>query len=309
MGDWGLRISQTGVDAKTAAGTQLQFSSKYSTLKILNEGTTSLTTDGSGNGTASVAHNLGYAPAHYVWLLGTANFPFLDSGTYGTAYAPITQSGGLWLANQGAISAYTNSGSLIITAGSAAATTTYNFKYYYLVDLGQAYSGTAGITLVDDYGLKVSKDTYDVKSSPEYNMVYSQKYKSLQYYDVLYGTASISLPLAYADPLQQTVETGSYIDILHGLGYPPFFLAWGFNFPLMGTLANQNVFAPQLSGRAVLAAHQAGSAVIDGWCDATRVRLTFYEKSTATANNVNGPQFAAKTVTFKYIIFTEDLST
>ncbi|HEX9063136.1 MAG TPA: hypothetical protein VF941_23430 [Clostridia bacterium] len=302
--DFGVKVSKVNQDVKTALDKDIQFSSKFSTLKILGKGDTSLTTDGSGNGSVSVAHNLGYSPAYLVFRKGTASFSFLDASTYANSFTPVTDVPSLWF-GQNSFTTYTNTSNLVISASSLAANTTYNFRYYYLVDLAQSYSGASGISLVDDYGLKVSQANNDVKTGTEYNMGYSQKYKSLQYYDVSYQTQSLSLPLMYSDPMQKTVEAGTYVDIDHGLGYQPFFMAWALN----AFASGQNIFVPFQQGYGNLAANQDGIKSVDGFCDSTRIRLSFYEKSVATANNVNGPKFQALTVTIKCIIFTENLTT
>jgi hypothetical protein len=52
MGDWGIKISQDGVDVKTATAQQLIMSNAYNALKVKMVGTTAV----------AVAHGLAYKP-------------------------------------------------------------------------------------------------------------------------------------------------------------------------------------------------------------------------------------------------------
>jgi hypothetical protein len=311
MGDYGIKATPPGVDVSSGSGTAVNFSSKFSTLKILSSGRGTITTNGSGNGTLTIAHNLGYAPAYYVFRKGTANFSFLDASSYGSSYAPVTKTPSTWLEDNSLNSlsmfdSYTDGTNLIVTAGSATPSTNYVFKYYIFVDLAQSYSGTQGITLTGDYGMKVSKSGIDVKTAKEYELVYSNRYKSLQYYDVSYKTANLSLPIMYASPIDSDVKTGTYVDFEHGLGYPPFFLVYGYNIPFNNFLG-YNIFIPNGNYPGLLASNTGGMRVVDAFCDATRIRVSFVERSVTTGAN-NGPYFPAGTITVKCFPFAEDLS-
>lgn len=66
MADWGIKISQPGVDVRSATPSQLYFSSKYDSWKIktVAQQTVTLNT-GNTNQTYSYAHGLSYVPAFF----------------------------------------------------------------------------------------------------------------------------------------------------------------------------------------------------------------------------------------------------
>lgn len=308
MGDYGAKISKEAQDVFTALDKDLQYSSKFSTLKVLQRGDAVLTTDGSGNGTVTVPHNLGFAPAHFIFRKGTASFSLLDASTYPNAFVPIANLGSIWMGNV-TFDVYTTTTDLVIKAKGAGASTTYNFHYLLTIDLAQAFTGNAGITLADGYGLKVSKDGVDVKTGQEYQMSYSQKYRSLQYYDENYMTQALTLPELNSTMFDSPQQAGTYVDFMHGLGYPPFFLCWAYN----ALNAGQNVLVPFYNNYGNFATGYGGYKAVDGFCDSNRVRISFSEESTAAALGVggangNGQILPATTIGIKCIIFTEDLT-
>jgi len=300
--DYGARISKPGVDVKTASALDLMMSSNYSTLKILTTATTTITTDGSGNGSKDITHGLSYAPTHFVWLKGTAQNTFFDANSYTNAFVPITKCGSSWIPVADKMDAYTDSGHLHIVITGAAANTTYTFKYFIYVDLARDYSGADGLTLANGFGLKVSKTGYDVKTAKEYQMAYSQKYKSLQYHDVSYKSGSITIPAFWSSYFSKPVLGGGYIDFTHGLGYPPFFLAYMDNISFA-----YNLFIPAICS--VASASYPGEFRADVFCDATRIRVSILETSEHNGDrNAKGCEFAQNTFTAKCLPFTEDLT-
>ena len=90
MGDWGIKISQDGVDVKTATPQQLIMSNAYNALKVKMV----------GNTTGSVAHGLAYTPIYFAmskisstkWgIIGQNYFsgmPYVDSSNF------VSQGGG-----------------------------------------------------------------------------------------------------------------------------------------------------------------------------------------------------------------------
>jgi len=308
---YGIKASKPGQDVKTVLDKYAQFSSKFATLKILTKGDTSITTDGSGNGSVTVAHGLNYAPAYYVFRKGTAQYTYLDASSYTNSFAPVTMVPSIWLPETSTnglstFKAYTNDTNLVITATGASASTTYNFRYYLFVDLGQDYSGTDGVTLNSNYGMKVSKDGIDVKTGKEYEMGYSSKYKSLQYYDESYKTQDLTLPDMWATMVDTDVTEGTYVDFNHGLGYQPFYLVWAENIPYPGITSGANTFVPWSIWLG--AGSQGGYIQTDTFCDSTKARVSFVRRSITTGTG-NGPEFSSSTITIKCIIFTENLTT
>lgn len=140
MPDYGIKL---GTDAWTDSDLDLQFTSKYSSLKIYKWGNASFTTDGSGVGSVTINHNLGYAPMSIVFVKYTASNSLMSGATtYANAYSHL---GGFNLYNGGynggleQISIITEVSDTSITIKNTSlnnnlqVSTTYNFRYYILV--------------------------------------------------------------------------------------------------------------------------------------------------------------------------------
>lgn len=300
--DYGIKVTKPGQDVDTVADVDVMFSTKFSTLKVYLEGTVTLTTDGSGNGSATVNHNLGFAPAFYVFRKGTAQYTFLDASSYANSFVPEVNIQSIWI--PGKFEIYTNTSQLVITATSQSLSTTYTFKYYILVDLAGNFSGSDNVSHQHDYGFKVSKEGKDVHTAKEYELAYSSLYKSLQYFDENYKTQEITLPLMYADPGETSVYSGTYVDINHGLGYPPFFLAFATGF----IDAGYNVLVPAAVGYDTVDAPESYESV-EGFADSTKVRLSWVRHSQSDSDGDRATTFLAKSITLKCIIFSENLLT
>ena len=299
---YGVKVSKPGQDVKTSENIDTQFSTKFSTLKMLTWDDVSITTNGSGDGAVSIEHDLGFAPAHYVFRKGTAQLTFLDASSHANSFTPVTGCANLWMGGN-YFTVYSNPTHLVIEAAGQEPNTTYYFRYYLFIDLAEDYTGVAGITLDKHYGIKVSKDGFDVKTAKEYQLAYSQNYKSLQYYDENYKTQILSLPLTIADPQDTTLECGTYVDINHGLGYPAFFIAYA----LTALSDGFNVLIPYSKYYGTIFS-SGGIEAIDGFCDSTKIRLSFYRKSVASSIVENGAIFPEQSIKIKCFIFTEDLS-
>ncbi len=299
--NYGLKISTPNNDAQSQTDANLAFTSKYPSLKLIKSGDISVTTDGSGDGTNSVAHSLGFAPAYFAFQKTTAAWSLLDATTYANAYVSDPGIANQWGGdNHYKIHVYTDATNIYLQAKGAAASTTYTIHYLLFVDLAQDYTG-ADISVDNDWGFKVSRDGVDVLSAKQYQLSYSSRYKPIQYYDVNYKVTTLTLPIMYASPIDTSQEEGTYVDINHGLTYPPFFLAFfrsdtynstiSFSVPYLGVNAADN-----------------WSNSVAGFCDATRVRIAFWRKSFWSAPSPD-PTWVAETITLKVYIFTEDMST
>lgn len=64
----GIKVSQSGKDAKNCLDKELVFSSEWNTFKIFSKGETTLTVNNGATGTKTIAHNLGYHPASFVFI-------------------------------------------------------------------------------------------------------------------------------------------------------------------------------------------------------------------------------------------------
>jgi hypothetical protein len=66
---------------------------------------------------------------------------------------------------------------------------------------------------MSNYGIKISKDGYDVKTATPDQLVYSSKYSNLKIFGVYTATVTIS-------------GTAGFTTIANPLGYPPLFMAY-----------------------------------------------------------------------------------
>jgi hypothetical protein len=73
-GEWGLKVSVSGVDVTTASDDDLLFDSTRNTFKILSTGTATLTVTGTGQFQVQIVHNLGYTPAFLAFVDAGAGF-------------------------------------------------------------------------------------------------------------------------------------------------------------------------------------------------------------------------------------------
>lgn len=78
MGDYGLKVSRPGYDVKNAAPNELVFSSKYSTLKVKQQGSGAIY-DSTGR-TIIINHGLGYVP--YFIVHTTSDPVYGNSGDF-----------------------------------------------------------------------------------------------------------------------------------------------------------------------------------------------------------------------------------
>ena len=269
---------------------------------------TSLTTDGSGDGSVAITHSFGYSPAFVAWRKCTVGWDFIDPGnTYTNAFLPVGQvnfwgdlvnASGTRLDVHNALHAYSDSSNLNIQALGANNSQQYDFRYYLLVDRAEEFTGNFGGELVNNYGFKISPDGVNVLTAKEYQLGYSSKYKALQHYEVLFKTGSLTLPAVWSSYYDQTEQEGTYIDFQHGLDYQPFFL--GFyqvdgedeirQFPIYSVDDLDNI-----------------NYQVSAWCDSTRVRVSFWRS--VYYNPITGSQsLAAQTINIKLYIFTENLN-
>jgi hypothetical protein len=296
--DFGIRVAAPGQDARTALDKDVHFTTKYSTLKIFKAGTLSVTTDGSGDGTVSVNHGLGYAPGFFVFRKVTASWSFLDASSYSNAFLPV---GGVnyWAPDDlhHAVHAYTDSSDLIVQIKGGATSTLYEFRYYILVDLSKAFSGTGRYGFTKDFGFKVAKPGFNVLATEEYNMAFSSKYKSLQHHSVHKMTETLTLPAMFASQVDTFEEEGTYVDFNHNLGYPPLFLAF-FECSSPSIAPTEIPYNEENS-------IDATDFSVTGFADSTRVRLSFWRSSTYFISLLDN--WSSMTITLHLIMFTENL--
>ena len=296
MGKFGIKTTSAPFNINTLKKNELNISSEFTSFKVFKKGVISITTDGTGGGSGQVAHGLGFMPTFYVFRMGTASWQEtltgVDSNSYTNAFFPNPSNYSSWINYHDATTVYAGTGSLFFSI-IGAANTTYSFKYYIFSDLGIFYSGNSGLN-TGNSGIKVSKQGKDITKVKDYDLSFSSKFKNLQYDRAKSGQNQLTLPAIagsqFSDPNPQEA---TYIDIFHGLGYPPFFLAFAIN-PSSLTVGSE---IPTTS--AVL----ANVEKVDAWCDATRLRISWWRK----ASYSNGLSWSAGTLKIKWLIFNEDL--
>ncbi|CAN8139764.1 hypothetical protein THIOSC15_1840003 [uncultured Thiomicrorhabdus sp.] len=303
MSDYGIKASGSDDSLYALLDEELQFNSKYSSLKLFKWGDASFTTDGAGAGTATIAHGLGYQPIAIAFRKYTASWDasegLLPATEYPEAFSHI-----------GALNWYGNGNrsidfrvrcddyNLFISdggIGNLAANTKYDFRYYILVDLAQSFSASSNITLTGNHGIKVAKENKDVLSGKEYNMDYSSKYKALQYYDGHILSQDITLPAMWASAVDEYVSEVTYVDFLHNLGYPPFYLAYMSDGSKCTTI-------PYYSENGI----DIFNYNVAGFCDKNRVRIYFWRASSYLLGTVYDT-WSSETLTIKCIMFAENL--
>lgn len=83
VNDWGMKVSKSGKDVKTAAAGDLIFNSSQDVFKIVTSGTVSIATSGASTiGSAQFPHNLGIIPA-------VIAFVDLGPGAISETYVPL----------------------------------------------------------------------------------------------------------------------------------------------------------------------------------------------------------------------------
>lgn len=308
MADIGIKI---GTNLNTDLDKDLAFTSKYGTLKIFKKGDISLTTDGSGNGSSYIEHGLGYAPAFLIFRKDTATWTFLDPTSYPDAYIPGVGVTNDWVTvyginngDLGSIHAYTTADRLYIISAGADPNRTKDFVYYLLVEKSEAFTDPDSITKNKNIGMKVAKPGKNVLTSPEYDLGYSSKYKSLQYYPESIKEETLTLPLMFSSFVDSEVEEGCYVDFFHGLGYPPLFMAYARSSLLNTDMMIEIPFAFETADGGYSSEYQ-----ISSFCDSTRIRVSFYRRDNFNyLMNTPSRTWLDEALVIKLYVFTENLA-
>lgn len=305
MGDFGVKF---GSNLNTNTDLQLKFTTKYSSLKILDWDDAQFTTNASGVGSVVINHDLGYTPICIVMKKFTAQYSFLSGTSYSNAFRHIPSYNSYDNPKSGFTFDVDDENLTISTEnfglGGAAANTTYYFRYYLLVDLSDDFSGTSNLSLTGDIGFKTSKDANDVFTSQEYEMKYSSKYKALQFYDNHLQTETLTLPEMWASLADTSEEEATYVDFNHNLNYPPFFLF--FTDYDTGGFGGSMFEGPGIDVSEAGGGNYDGLTEISAWCDEDRVRVLF-KRFSQLINGYYGKVYSSKTINIYVIIFAENL--
>lgn len=303
MGDFGIKI---GSNLNTNTDLQLKLTTKYSSLKLYKWKDAEFTTDGSGNGSVSVPHDLGYTPVVQVWGKHTSQFTFLSVTSYPDTYSLIGNVNSYRPYGIG-ISYFADSENITIqttasTAYSSGASpnTTYHFRVLIWVDKSENFVGQSSITLEDDYGFKSSDNEVSVFDGQEYEMQYSSKYRAIQYYDDHIKSSSLTLPAMHASRYDNDAQEATYVDFNHNLGYPPlFFLFSDLDLPFQYELP---YFAADTVGPLY-----KGLMEVSAWCDSERIRVLFHRRSIYLSGDY-GTVYPETTISLNLLITTDNLS-
>lgn len=131
----GMKVAQNGVDVTTADDDQLVFNSANNVFKIAMSGSVDISVSGSGpaQGTANIAHNLGYSPI----IIGSVKLPAgLSSETVAFPGSYATYSGGLFRIREMYEYFAADNNTATLQIRSDIATGTYTVQYYVLVETG-----------------------------------------------------------------------------------------------------------------------------------------------------------------------------
>lgn len=125
MGDYGFRISKTGIDVKTGADKDMVITSKYSLLNGALSGTTSGTAINATTTTFTIiSHGLGYIPMFQVF------FKYGTENNYRLIPVQTEIRFAVW--------AYTDNTNLYIkTYNDTGANKAVVFKYFIFIDKGK----------------------------------------------------------------------------------------------------------------------------------------------------------------------------
>lgn len=303
MTDYGFKIADAGGDVKTEDDELLYFSSKFHSLKIYQTGTLEVTTNGSGNGTTDATHGLSFAPAFKAYVVGGSNY-YQEPGSCNSTFGQYFDN----------IHVYTDTTKIYLQVASGQASTTYTAKYMIFGDLAQTFTSTS-ITLPEDYGLKVSKAGEDVKEAELYNLTFTSSLKNIKFDPAKVGSFTMSLSGINCDASPNTQSTAT--NVAHGLGYPPFYLAWF-------KTTNSSVYFVANTDRITIPWFVASSTTdapiweLSSYCNATNVTFTFAREASCVSSGMPPPigsdcdiecvNWGAETVTVYYYIFREDVS-
>ena len=132
MGDFGIKVTLPGTDVSSTEPRDYVFNSAYTTVKIVSEGSGTLSVPSPGTSFATITHNLGYkpliipyfesVPGSGTWTYGAGIYP---DNTYSTYIDPTASSVG--------------TGSFVLAIANAAlgSTRAVQYHYYLMGDSGE----------------------------------------------------------------------------------------------------------------------------------------------------------------------------
>jgi hypothetical protein len=210
MADYGSAVSQKGYDVKTCADRFLVYSSAFKNLKVYNRYSVSTTVPASGgaDNTITINHNLGYYAPFLVVYNGPGNNIaqlMTDDDGYTLHFSRVYNS-----VNTLTIVVDENFGfNRPLNPGDTVYFTVYIFlEDFTTVAESNINSSTSSGASSTDYGIRISKDGYDVKTCT---------------YDQLVLSSSFFTSICHKIGIN---TSGGLMTVSHNLGYVPACLAY-----------------------------------------------------------------------------------
>jgi len=199
MGYYGSAVSQKGYDVKTCADRFLVYSSAFQTLKVFSASSVTTTIPASGTNTITITHNLGYYAPYIVIYngdtsrgVGTSSFFSIpvSEGLPPDIASPVTRQ-------------YVNSLQIDVSSGYGATGDTIYFTVYLFLDDFRTVAentintGTSSGASSSDYGIRISKSGYDVKTCTDEQCVLSSSFFNQIVHKKGIASANVSHNLSY----------------------------------------------------------------------------------------------------------------
>lgn len=172
--DYGSKVSQRGYDVKTAADRFLVYSSAFRSLKIFATYTGTTTIPAAGTNTVTFTHNLGYFAPCIVVYNGSTTLGVGSSYFMSQSLAALD------------LNIYTDRVEVLVAdtfdLGFSNVGDTVYFTCYQFIDTFDSYTASiiaSGTTLgasSDDYGFRISKPGFDVKTCADVDCILSSSF-------------------------------------------------------------------------------------------------------------------------------------
>jgi len=130
MGNYGIKVMKVGKDITSDTPEDHILSSKYSTVKIVQEAAGTATVAGSSTQSVTISHNLGFVPMFMIYTEAT---PSSGNWRFGLYYAPSEDI--RILPNTVELTSYSDTSNVyIVFANNNASSRTFRYYYYLLGD-------------------------------------------------------------------------------------------------------------------------------------------------------------------------------
>lgn len=209
--DYGIKVAKKGSNVNSTNPRDYNFHSGINMLKVFREVSGVKSVARGVVGTIDITHNLGYKPMMFSYFRHPSDGHWYSAPCRTFDYGTQPPTWDLMVLmkhlnnNQIQIRMYDGDPAMPTTP------TNINYKYYILADPRQdawyqpATVDTDSASSSEDYGFKISRPGIDVKTAEPRNLVFSTRFNTFKEYRI--------------------VKMSSAGSVLHGLDYPPTFLA------------------------------------------------------------------------------------